>query len=177
MPPRDRQVSAEIGLPFLKIGTNDVGAFFKRRGRQPSGPFLFISASCGLALDTALHSNDGSHPHLWGPHGQPHQLWYLEASGHGREVHIISPQVTTCCLMVRRQRLSTIPGCVDALRTVRLGNGGMSSPRLDFGRIASSMQEQAMRWTALTKLRQGRCPCSGSRMTGRTSSGYWPCHS
>ncbi|MFE9649315.1 RICIN domain-containing protein [Streptomyces sp. NPDC006365] len=90
MLPRDRQVSAEIGLPFLKIGTNDVGAFFKRRGRQPSGPFLLISVSSGLALDTALHSADGSHPHLWGPHGQPHQLWYLEASGHGREVHIIS---------------------------------------------------------------------------------------
>ncbi|MFD6189894.1 MULTISPECIES: RICIN domain-containing protein [unclassified Streptomyces] len=90
MPPRDRQVSAEISLPFLKIGTNDVGAFFKRRRREPTGPFLLISASSGLALDTAFHSGDGSVPHLWGPHGQPHQLWYLEASGHGREVHIIS---------------------------------------------------------------------------------------
>ncbi|QIP87223.1 RICIN domain-containing protein [Streptomyces sp. Tu 2975] len=90
MLPRNRQVSAEIGLPFLKIGTNDVGAFFKRRERQPSGPFLLISVSSGLALDTCLRNSDGSQPHLWGPHGQPHQLWYLEASGHGRQVHIIS---------------------------------------------------------------------------------------
>lgn len=90
MPPRDRQISAEIGLPFLKIGTNDVGAFFRRRERRFNGPFLIISVSSGLALDTALESTDGSHPHLWGPHGQPHQLWSLEPTGYGSEVHIVS---------------------------------------------------------------------------------------
>ncbi|MDT0401968.1 RICIN domain-containing protein [Streptomyces sp. NRRL WC-3626] len=90
MSPRSRQVSAEISLPFLKIGTNDVGAFFTSRRREPTGPFLLISASSGLALDTAFHSGDGSTPHLWAAHGELHQLWYLEATGHGREVHIIS---------------------------------------------------------------------------------------
>ncbi|MFD3436858.1 RICIN domain-containing protein [Streptomyces sp. NPDC058685] len=90
MPPRDRQISAEIGLPFLKIGTNDVGAFFKRRERRSTGPFLLLSVTSGLALDTALERSDGSHPHLWGTHGQPHQLWNFEPSGHKEEVRIVS---------------------------------------------------------------------------------------
>lgn len=90
---RDRQIGAEIGLfPFLKITTNDVGAFLKRR--RPSvtqtGPFMIIAVDSGLAMDTAFQSEEGSHPHLWTAHGQPHQLWQLVPSGHENEVRIIS---------------------------------------------------------------------------------------
>jgi hypothetical protein len=90
MPPRDRQISAEIGLPFLKIGTNDVGAFFRRRTRRFDGPFLLISVYSGLGITTGLEIADGGHPRLWGPNGKPHQLWSLEPTGYGNEVHIVS---------------------------------------------------------------------------------------
>lgn len=93
MPDRDRRVGAEIGLfPFLKITTTDVGAFFKRRRHRgtQTGPFMLISVDSGLAMDTAFQSADGSHPHLWTAHGQPHQLWRLTPSGHEGEVRIVS---------------------------------------------------------------------------------------
>ncbi|MFC4030886.1 RICIN domain-containing protein [Streptomyces polygonati] len=94
MATRETQFNAEIGLfPFLKITATDVGALFKNRRRQGSsqpGPVMIVSVSSGLALDTAFHSSDGSHPHLWPPHGQPHQLWRLIASGHEGEVRIVS---------------------------------------------------------------------------------------
>jgi hypothetical protein len=90
MTQRDRQISAEIGLPFLKIGTNDVGAFFRRRTRRFDGPFLLISVHSGLGITTGLEIADGGHPLLWGPNGKPHQLWSLEPTGYGSEVHIIS---------------------------------------------------------------------------------------
>jgi hypothetical protein len=51
---------------------------------------MVISVSSGLALDTAFRSSDGSHPHLWSSHGQPHQLWRLVPSGHEAEVRIVS---------------------------------------------------------------------------------------
>lgn len=79
--------------PFLKITTDDVGAVFKRRRRravtQP-GPFLIISVESGLALDTALNHDAGTHPNLWTVHGLPHQLWRLIPSGYDGEVRIAS---------------------------------------------------------------------------------------
>ncbi|WP_146616524.1 RICIN domain-containing protein [Kitasatospora sp. SolWspMP-SS2h] len=90
MPPGERRVSAEFGIPFLKIGTDDVGALFRRRARKPLGPFLVVSVSSGLALDTALRTTHDSRPHLWPVHGQPHQLWLLRPTGHAGEFHLLS---------------------------------------------------------------------------------------
>ncbi|MGW4803886.1 RICIN domain-containing protein [Kitasatospora sp. NPDC004272] len=90
MPPGERRVSAEIGIPFLKIGTDDVGSLFRRRARKPLGPFLVVSVSSGLALDTALRSTHDSHPHLWPVHGRPHQLWLLRPTDRAGEHHLVS---------------------------------------------------------------------------------------
>lgn len=86
----DRDISVEIRLPFLTIGTTSIQSLFRRRDRRTAGPFLIISVTSGLALDTALGTAQGTSPHLWGPHGKPHQLWYLRPSGHAGEVHIVS---------------------------------------------------------------------------------------
>jgi hypothetical protein len=81
-------------FPFLKITTDDVGAFFGKRRRYEEsarpGPFLIVSVDSGLALDTAFHTTDLSNPHLWTAHGQLHQLWHLVPSGHAGEVRIES---------------------------------------------------------------------------------------
>jgi hypothetical protein len=53
----DRQISAEIGLPFLKIGTNDVGAFFRRRTRRFSVKPEIVPACEGAARVT--HRGNG----------------------------------------------------------------------------------------------------------------------
>ncbi|MFJ4680796.1 MULTISPECIES: RICIN domain-containing protein [unclassified Kitasatospora] len=90
MPPGERRVSAEIGVPFLKIGTDDVGSLFRRRARKPLGPFLVLSVSSGLALDTALHTRHGTRPHLWKAHGQPHQLWLLGPTDRDGEFELVS---------------------------------------------------------------------------------------
>ncbi|WP_203237610.1 RICIN domain-containing protein [Streptomyces sp. CdTB01] len=83
-------IRLEIRLPFLTIGTTSVRSLFRRRDRDAAGPFLIISVSSGLALDTAFGTAQGASPHLWGPHGKPHQLWYMRPSGHKEEVHIVS---------------------------------------------------------------------------------------
>lgn len=86
----DRRIDVEIRPPFLTIRANDVRPSFRRRRDRGSGPFLIISVTSGLALDTAFGTAVGDRPHLWGPHGKPHQLWYLAPSGHAGEVFVVS---------------------------------------------------------------------------------------
>jgi hypothetical protein len=87
------KVYAEIRLPGIRVGTNDVDAFFRKGGGETypeTAPFLLIARCCGLALDTGKKSNNGVRPILWSPHGDRHQLWYLRPSGHEDEVLIAS---------------------------------------------------------------------------------------
>ncbi|HEY9390956.1 MAG TPA: RICIN domain-containing protein [Mycobacteriales bacterium] len=83
------KIAVEIRTPFLRIRTDDVLSLFPRR-KHTAGPFLIISVSSGLALDTAFRHGAGERPHLWAPHGKPQQLWYLRPSGHVNEVLIVS---------------------------------------------------------------------------------------
>lgn len=87
---RRPRVYAEVRLPGIAVGTDDIGALFKR-GRD-AGPFLIISRPCGLALDTAFATDNDSPVTLWPPHGRRQQLWYLEPSGYDGEVLIISAE-------------------------------------------------------------------------------------
>ncbi|HET9383163.1 MAG TPA: RICIN domain-containing protein [Streptomyces sp.] len=51
---------------------------------------MIIARDCGLALDTALGNQSGNRPHLWPPHADRHQLWFLHPSGVPGEVLIVS---------------------------------------------------------------------------------------
>ncbi|MEU5402317.1 RICIN domain-containing protein [Streptomyces sp. NPDC005963] len=84
------QISVELRLPFITIGTSNVRSVLQRRNRRIAGPFMIVSVTSGLALDTAFTTAQGSLPHLWPTHGKPHQLWHLKPSGHRDEVHIVS---------------------------------------------------------------------------------------
>jgi Ricin-type beta-trefoil lectin domain len=85
-----RQLYAEIRLPGITVGTDDVGALFKQ-GRD-AGPFLVISRCCGLALDTAFAIDHGSVPILWPPHGRRQQIWNLRPSGCEGQVLLVSAE-------------------------------------------------------------------------------------
>ena len=84
------KVEVEIRLPFISIRTDSVRSLLSRRRTRSAGPFMIISVTSGLALDAAFETKQGAHPHLWGPHGKPHQLWYLRPSGHNGEVTVVS---------------------------------------------------------------------------------------
>lgn len=68
-------VDIRVGVPGLTVGTK-VAVPARRRGS--TGPFLLVARACGLALDTALPDGPGQPPNVWPPHGEPHQLWYLD---------------------------------------------------------------------------------------------------
>ncbi len=87
---RRGRVKVELKLPLITVGTDDVGALFKRG--EDAGPFAVTSRACGLALDTGLGSDNGTRPLLWPPHARRHQLWYFRPSGHKGEVLIISAE-------------------------------------------------------------------------------------
>lgn len=53
-------------------------------------PFLIISRSCGMALDTAFQRTDESWPILWPPHGLAHQLWSVRKTKGQKDYSIIS---------------------------------------------------------------------------------------
>jgi hypothetical protein len=89
MPSRP-DIYGEIRLPGIMIGTKDVRALFKQ-GRN-AGPFLLVSRSCGLALDTAFAVDNGALPIMYPPHGRRQQLWYLEPSGYTGEIHLVSAE-------------------------------------------------------------------------------------
>jgi hypothetical protein len=89
MPSRS-EIYAEIRLPGITIGTKNVRALFKQ-GRN-AGPFLLVSRSCGLALDTAFAVDNGALPTMYPPHGRRQQLWYLEPSGYAGEIHLLSAE-------------------------------------------------------------------------------------
>jgi hypothetical protein len=85
----------ELHLPGLVIGADDidmtgVGRKFGR-SKPATGPYLIISRSSGLALDTGLQ-HVGARVATWPPHAQPQQLWYLRPSGVKEEAMIISAE-------------------------------------------------------------------------------------
>lgn len=87
---RRPRIRVDLKLPGISIGTDDVGALFKRG--PDAGPFLIVSRCCGLALDTAFGTNNGSLPILWSPHGFRQQFWYLRPSGHKHQTLIVSQE-------------------------------------------------------------------------------------
>ena len=82
-------VKAELRLPGLSVGTDDVRTLFKWRSKA-SGSCMLINRACGLALDTALRTELGAAPHMWPPHAFQQQLWELRPSGTAGEVLIVS---------------------------------------------------------------------------------------
>ncbi|MGV9362059.1 RICIN domain-containing protein [Amycolatopsis sp. NPDC003731] len=63
---------------------------FKGAKMSKDGPFLLVNRACGFALDTPIGTEPGGDVTVWSPHGQPHQLWRLEAIGEKSEVLIVS---------------------------------------------------------------------------------------
>lgn len=85
---RGARISVELKLPGITIGTDDIGALFKRG--VDAGPFLVASRVCGLALDTGFTTDNGAGPILWPIHARRHQLWFLRPTGHAGETLIVS---------------------------------------------------------------------------------------
>jgi Ricin-type beta-trefoil lectin domain-like len=82
-------IKAELKLPFLSIGVDDVRTIFKWSRRQ-AGPFVVINRAAGQALDTAFGNESGNGVITWAPHGLLHQMWLLKPSGTRGEVLIVS---------------------------------------------------------------------------------------
>jgi hypothetical protein len=80
-----------LGFPGISVGVEDIVLPARRKKkRDPAGPFMIIARDCGLALDTARGNQSGNRPHLWPPHADRHQLWFLHPSGVAGEVLIVS---------------------------------------------------------------------------------------
>lgn len=81
-----------LGFPGISVGVEDIALPSRRRKKKAerAGPFLLIARDCGLALDTGRGNQSGSVPHLWLPHADRHQLWFLHPSGIKDEVVIVS---------------------------------------------------------------------------------------
>ncbi|MET9346147.1 RICIN domain-containing protein [Streptomyces termitum] len=81
----------ELRFPVITFGVEGVSFPVGRKRRNaPAGPFLLIARDCGLALDTALGTRAGDKPHLWPPHADRHQLWFLLPGGAPGETLIVS---------------------------------------------------------------------------------------
>ena len=84
-------VSVRIGFPGISVGLENISLpAWRKKRTDPAGPFLIISRDCGLALDTAWRNQPGGSPHLWSPHAERQQLWFLRPSGVRGEVLIVS---------------------------------------------------------------------------------------
>lgn len=80
-----------LGLPGISVGVEDISLPTRRKKKNdPAGPFLITARDCGLALDTAFGNQSGKRPHLWPPHADRHQLWFLHPTGVQGEVLIVS---------------------------------------------------------------------------------------
>lgn len=81
-------LNVSLNLPFVSIGTSNVGAWLRRQPR-PS-PYMFISVTCGLALDATEVTGQGEWPRLRRPNGKPAQLWWLKQAGGSGDIHVVS---------------------------------------------------------------------------------------
>lgn len=82
-------LSVELKLPFLSVRAENVRIRL-RRWQRSAGPFLLISRTSGLALDSTYDTAAGSRPHMWSVHGLQQQLWYLHPVGRAGRVSIVS---------------------------------------------------------------------------------------
>lgn len=81
----------ELRFPGITVGVEGISLpIGRKRKNTPAGPFVIIARDCGLALDTARSTRAGDKPHLWPPHADRHQLWYLHPSGVPGELLIVS---------------------------------------------------------------------------------------
>lgn len=90
----ERDVSVSLNLPFISIGTSNLGAWVRRRSR-PS-PYLLMSVTCGLALDSTWETGQGVWPRLRRPNGKSSQLWWLRSAGAPGEVYVVSAANGMC---------------------------------------------------------------------------------
>lgn len=82
-------MQARVSVLGVSVETDNLLGLF-RVARRRQGPFLIIGRDCGLALDTAFHTDRESAPHLWTPHGQVQQLWFVMRTPHRGEYTIVS---------------------------------------------------------------------------------------